>query len=176
MVMPSQQGSPQQSGLSLPLQHSIHCIRCGATTNFNVKCLVYNCRQPKQIFVCEVQNEIFYTAIRVFPGILFGKPRNGKWKKSQIPGNSRNRDPGFQTLIPTIWKTWVQLISVYSTPYCYDFLLCNEVRKIKPSCNPKKSTFGGINFHSNKKVLSRFSGTTKSNKNLIVTIAVYPFM
>jgi len=35
-------------------------IRCGATTNFNVKCLVYNCRQPTRIFVCEVQNETFY--------------------------------------------------------------------------------------------------------------------
>jgi len=42
MIMPSQQGPPQQSGLSLPLQHSINCIRCGATTNFNVKCLVYS--------------------------------------------------------------------------------------------------------------------------------------
>jgi len=40
MIMPSQQGPPQQSGLSLPLQHSIHCILCGATTNFNVQCLV----------------------------------------------------------------------------------------------------------------------------------------
>ena len=36
MIMPSQQRPPQQSGLSLPLQHSIHCIHCGATTNFNV--------------------------------------------------------------------------------------------------------------------------------------------
>jgi len=88
MIMPSQQGPPQQSGLSLPLQHS---IRCGATTNFNVKCLVYNCRQPTRIFVCEVQNEIFCTifsnwwhidTIRVFPWMLFGKPGNGKWKKS----------------------------------------------------------------------------------------------
>jgi len=43
MIMASQQDPPQQSGLSLPLQL---CIRCGATTNFNVKCLVYNCRQP----------------------------------------------------------------------------------------------------------------------------------
>jgi len=54
MIMPSQQGPPQQFGLSLPLQHSIYCIRCRATTNFNVKCLVYNCRQPTWIFVCEV--------------------------------------------------------------------------------------------------------------------------
>jgi len=36
MIMPSQQGPPQRSGLSLRLQPSIHCIRCGATTNFNV--------------------------------------------------------------------------------------------------------------------------------------------
>jgi len=43
MIMPSQQDPPQQSGLSLPLQL---CIRCGAATNFNVKSLVYNCRQP----------------------------------------------------------------------------------------------------------------------------------
>jgi len=43
MIMPSQQGPTQQSGLSLPvpLHHSIHCIRCGATTNFNVNCLLY---------------------------------------------------------------------------------------------------------------------------------------
>jgi len=107
MIMPSQQGPPQQSGLSLPLQHSIHCIRCGACTNFNVKYLVYNCRQPTRIFVCEVQNATFYAifsnwwhidTIREFPGILFGKQGNGKWKKSQIPGNSRNRDRRFQTL------------------------------------------------------------------------------
>jgi len=32
MIMPSQQDPPKQSGLSLPLQHSIYCIRCGATT------------------------------------------------------------------------------------------------------------------------------------------------
>ena len=81
MIMPSQQGPPQQSGLSLPLQHSIHC---GATTNFNVKCLVYNCRQPTRIFVCEVyfSNWWHIDTNRVFPWILFGKPRNGKWRKS----------------------------------------------------------------------------------------------
>jgi len=88
MIMPSQQGPPHQFGLSLPLQHS---IRCGATTNFNVKCLVYNCRQPTRIFVCEVQNEILCTVfsnwwhidtIWVFPWILFGKLGNEKWKKS----------------------------------------------------------------------------------------------
>jgi len=60
MIMPSQEGPPQQSGMSLPLQHSIHGIRCGATTNFNVKCLVYNCRQPTRIIICEVQDETFY--------------------------------------------------------------------------------------------------------------------
>ena len=92
-IMPSQQGPPQQSGLSLPLQHSIHCIRCGATTNFNVKYVVYNCRQPTRIFVCEVQNEIFYAIfsnwwhieiIWVFQRILFGKPGNEKSHK--FPG------------------------------------------------------------------------------------------
>jgi len=41
MIMPSQQGPTQRSGLSLPLHHSIHCIRCAATTNFNVNCLFY---------------------------------------------------------------------------------------------------------------------------------------
>jgi len=76
MIMPSQPGPPQQSGLSLPLQHS---IRCGATTNFNVKCLVYNCRQPTRIF----SNWWHTDTIRVFPWILFGKPGNGKWKKSR---------------------------------------------------------------------------------------------
>jgi len=115
VILPSQQGPPQQSGLSLPLQHSIHCICCGATTNFIVECLVYNCRQPTRIFVCEVKNETFYAifsnwwwwhidTIREFPGIFFGKSGNGKWRKSQIPGNSQNRDPGFQTLI--LVNTW----------------------------------------------------------------------
>jgi len=81
MIMPSQQGPPQQSGLSPPLQHSIYCIRCGAPTNFNVKCLAYNCRQPTRIFVC-FSNWWHIDTIRVFPWILFGKPGNGKWKKS----------------------------------------------------------------------------------------------
>jgi len=87
IIMPSQQGPPQQPGLSFLFQHSIHCIRWGATTNFNVKYLVYNCRQPTRIFVCEIQNEIFYAifsnwwhidTIRVFPGISLKKTGNGK--------------------------------------------------------------------------------------------------
>ena len=48
---------------------------------------------PTRIFVCEVQNEIFHTifsnwwrndTIRVFPGILFGRPGNEKSQK--FPG------------------------------------------------------------------------------------------
>jgi len=56
------------------------------------------------------------------------------------------------------------------------FCLCHEVRKIKPSCNPEKWTFGRINSHSFGNILSRFSGTRKSNKNLILTITVHHLM
>jgi len=40
--------------------------------------------------------------------------------------------------IPRICKTSVQIFSVYSTTYRWDFFLCNEVRKIKPSCKTLK--------------------------------------
>jgi len=50
MIMPSQQGPTQQSGLSLPLHHSIHCIRCRATTNFNVNCLFYTIGSAQFLF------------------------------------------------------------------------------------------------------------------------------
>jgi len=56
------------------------------------------------------------------------------------------------------------------------FFLCNEVRKIKPSCTPEKWTLGRIKSHSFNNVLSRFSGIRKSNKNLILTITVHHFM
>ena len=46
--------------------------------------------------------------------------------------------------IPRIWKTIVQLISVHSTTYCCDLFLCNEVRKIKSSCNPKNEHLGEL--------------------------------
>jgi len=116
MIMPSQQGPPQQSELSLPLQHSIHC---GATTNFNVKCLVYSTTVGSlHEFLFEkykMEHAIFSNwwhidTIREFPGIVLGKPGNGKWKKSQIPGNSRNRDPGFQTLVTnsTCWPSKIE--------------------------------------------------------------------
>jgi len=55
-------------------------------------------------------------------------------------------------------------------------LLCNEVRKIKPSCNPAKWRLRRINLHCFNNVLPRFSGTRKSNKNLILTITVYYLM
>jgi len=61
----------------------------------------------------------------------------------------------------------------YSTTYCCDFFLCNEVRKIKPSCNPETWTLGRINLHSFNNVFCRFSGTRKSNKSLILTITVH---
>jgi len=51
--------------------------------------------------------------------------------------------------------------------------LCNEVRKIKPPHNPEKWTLGRINSHSFNNILSRFSGTRKSNKNFIPTITVH---
>jgi len=50
------------------------------------------------------------------------------------------------------------------------FFLCNEVRKIKPSCNPEKCTLERINSHRFNKVLSTFLRTTKSNKNLLYII------
>jgi len=34
---------------------------------------------------------------------------------------------------------------VYSTTYCCElFVLCNEVRKIKPSCSPEKQHLGEL--------------------------------
>ena len=51
--------------------------------------------------------------------------------------------------------------------------LCNEVRKIKPPHNPEKWTLGRINSHNFNNILSRFSGTRKSNKNFIPTITVH---
>jgi len=70
-------------------------------------------------------------------------------------------------------------MSVYYSFLCIaqhiavNFFLCNEVRKIKPPRNPEKWTLGRINSHSFSKVLSRFSGTIKSNKNSIPTITVH---
>ena len=79
MIMPAQQGPPQQSGLSLSLQHS---IRCGATTNFNVKCLVCNCRQPTRIFVCDIFKLVTYW---YHPGILLNFVRKtGKWEMKKV--------------------------------------------------------------------------------------------
>jgi len=48
------------------------------------------------------------------------------------------------------------------------FFLCNEVRKIKPSCNLEKH-LGELICTALTNVLSRFSGTRKSNKNLRLT-------
>ena len=64
---------------------------------------------------------------------------------------------------------------MYSTTYCCDFFLWNEVRKTKPSCKPENWTLARINLHSFNNILSRFSGTRKSNKNLILTITVHHF-
>jgi len=64
----------------------------------------------------------------------------------------------------------------FKIPVCNSFLCkaqhiavnlfhCNEVRKIIPSSNHEKRTLGRINLHSFNNILSRFSGTRKSNKN-----------
>jgi len=54
-----------------------------------------------------------------------------------------------------------------------NFFLCNEVRKIKPPCNPEKWTLGRINSHSFNNILARFSETRKSNKNFTPTITTH---
>ena len=55
---------------------------------------------------------------------------------------------------------------MYSTKYCCEFFLGNEVCKIKPSCNPEKGTLGSINSHSFNNALSLFLGTRKSKQTL----------
>jgi len=73
-------------------------------------------------------------------------------------------------------------IPVYNSFLCIaqhsavNIFLCNEVRKIKQSFNLEKWTLGRINPHSFNNILSRFSGTRKSNKNLLLTITVHQLM
>jgi len=70
-------------------------------------------------------------------------------------------------------------IPVYNSFLCIaqniavNFFLCNEVPKIIPPRNPEKWTLGRINSYSFNNILSRFSGTRKSNKNFIPTTAVH---
>jgi len=53
--------------------------------------------------------------------------------------------------------------------------LCNEVRKIKPLCNNENEHLGEI-ICTSSNVLSRFSGTRKSIKNLILTMTIHHLM
>jgi len=65
MIMPSQQGPTLQSGLSLPLHHSIHCIRSGATTNFNVKCLVYTVGSLHEFLFAKYKMKYFIQSFQI---------------------------------------------------------------------------------------------------------------
>ena len=62
---------------------------------------------------------------------------------------------------------------VQNNIFLWNFFPCNEAREIKPPRNPEKCTLGRINSHSFNNILSRFSGTRKSNKNFILTITVH---
>ena len=66
--------------------------------------------------------------------------------------------------IPRIRKTSVQLHSVYSTTYCCDFFLCDEVRTIKSSCSPKNEHLGELMRTALTKYCLEFRGLEDKTK------------
>ena len=107
MIMPLQQRPPQQSGLSLPLQHSIHCIHCGATTNFNVNVWSTTVGSLHEFLFAKYKMkyiiQYFQTGDILIPSgfsrEFSSENRKTGNEKVTNAGNSRNRDPGFQTLV-----------------------------------------------------------------------------